>query len=118
MDSEDPGGAGGALAWLDRADPMGRDAPGWPRLLVENRAYSSRVFRKLHLEVAVRQDGLEVLHCVWYPRPQFDLPILSVDVVASAGRVSLALVDPCPVSPDLSLPPPYAAPVRCAGGWG
>ena len=41
---------------------------GYPRLLVENRVYSSRVFRKLHLEVAHRQDGLQVLHMVLYPR--------------------------------------------------
>ena len=26
---------------------------------VENRAYWSRAFRKLHIEVAVRQDGLQ-----------------------------------------------------------
>jgi hypothetical protein len=41
---------------------------GYPRLLIENRIYSSRVFRKLHLEVAVRQDGLQVLHMVFFPR--------------------------------------------------
>ncbi len=38
------------------------------RAQIENRVYSSRVFRKLHLEVAVRQDGLQVLHIVLYPR--------------------------------------------------
>ena len=27
---------------------------------IENRAYFSRAFRKLHIEVAARQDGLEV----------------------------------------------------------
>jgi phycocyanobilin:ferredoxin oxidoreductase len=37
-------------------------------LLIENRVYSSRVFRKLHLEVAHRQDGLQVLHMVLFPR--------------------------------------------------
>jgi hypothetical protein len=36
--------------------------------MVENRIYSSRVFRKLHLEVAWRQDGLQVLHGVFFPR--------------------------------------------------
>ena len=41
---------------------------GYPRLLIENRVYSSRVFRKLHLELAVRQDGLQFLHLVFYPR--------------------------------------------------
>lgn len=56
-----------------------------------------------------------MLHCVLYPRLTFDLPILSMDIVANAGRVSLAIVDPCPVSPNLQLPPFYAGPVRCLG---
>jgi hypothetical protein len=29
-------------------------------LQIENRAYWSRAFRKLHIEVATRQDGLQV----------------------------------------------------------
>jgi hypothetical protein len=57
---------------------------------------------------------LQVLHCVMYPRLQYDLPILSMDLVANDGRVSLAIVDPCPVSATLELPPFYDAPVR----WG
>lgn len=47
--------------------PIRKPRPILP-LQVENRVYCSRVFRKLHLEVAVRQDGLEVLHMVLYPR--------------------------------------------------
>lgn len=47
-----------------------------------------------------------------YPRVNFDLPILSMDVVANQGRVSLAIVDPCPVTPNLELPPFYEQPVR------
>lgn len=79
--------------------------PGWPRLQVENRAYRSRVFRKMHLEVAYRQDGLEVLHMVAYPHPQFDVPILSLDIVGVNDQVSLAIVDVCPVTLDRSIPP-------------
>lgn len=41
---------------------------GYPRLMIENRIYSSRVFRKLHLEIATRQDGLQVMHMVLFPR--------------------------------------------------
>ncbi len=40
----------------------------YPRLTLENRVYCSRVFRKLHVEVGIRQDGLQVLHVVLYPR--------------------------------------------------
>ena len=48
-----------------------------------------------------------------FPRLTFELPILSMDIVATAGgRVSLAIVDPCPVTPDLRLPPFYEQPVR------
>lgn len=59
--------------------------PRYPRLLLENRIYSSRVFRKLHLEVGLRQDGLQVLHAVLYPRYAIDLPILAMDLVVAKG---------------------------------
>ncbi|KAG7668407.1 hypothetical protein Ndes2526B_g00872 [Nannochloris sp. 'desiccata'] len=105
MDSLDPGNSKELPHQLP--DPANKDDPAWPRLQVENRAYSSYVFRKLHLEVAVRQDGLQVVHCVMYPRPEFDLPILSMDLVANGDRVTLAIIDPCPVTGNLSLPPFY-----------
>ena len=53
--------------YVDIPDPQ-KGEEGYPRLMVENRMYSSRVFRKLHLEVAWRQDGLQVMHGVLYPR--------------------------------------------------
>ena len=105
------------------------------RLVVENRVYSSAVFRKIHLELALRGDGLQVLHCVLFPRLEFDLPILSMDLVAAPlpptpktsssssssssdpaslqppllpdSVVSLAIIDPCPARLDGSLPEPY-----------
>lgn len=103
------------------------------RLVVENRVYSSTVFRKIHLELALRGDGLQVLHCVLFPRLEFDLPILSMDLVAAPpppapktssspssdpaspqpppplpdSVVSLAIIDPCPARLDGSLPDPY-----------
>jgi phycocyanobilin:ferredoxin oxidoreductase len=59
--------------------------------------------------------SVQVLHCVLYPRLEYDLPILSVDMVGSAatGRISLAIADPCPAAMDRSLPPAYAETVRC-----
>lgn len=77
------------------------------RLQVENVAYCTRVFRKMHIEVAAREDGLQVFHSVVYPRVQYDLPILSMDLVAKDERVSLAIADPCPVTPGLDLPRSY-----------
>jgi phycocyanobilin:ferredoxin oxidoreductase len=105
MDSLDPGNSKELPHQLP--DPVDKEDPAYPRLQVENRAYSSYAFRKLHLEVAVRQDGLQVVHCVMYPKPEFDLPILSLDLVANGDRVSLAIIDPCPVTGNLSLPPFY-----------
>jgi len=95
------------------------------RLVVENRVYSSKAFRKIHLELAARGDGLQVLHCVLFPRLSLPggLPILSMDIVAApapssgsnkgdngheiGSNISLAIVDPCPAKLDLSLPQPY-----------
>ena len=127
-----------------------RSEPGWPALRLENRVYSSRVFRKLHMELGVRQDGLQVaashaqcvicskacqhhvfrkwicpasatasarapiwctvvrgghaclvaptacasacqpmqvLHCVMFPRREYELPIFGLDVVARGDKV-------------------------------
>jgi hypothetical protein len=47
-----------------------------------------------------------------YPNLDFDLPILSMDVVANNGRVSLAIIDPCPTSPNLQLPPVFESSVK------
>jgi len=55
LDSLDPDPEPGA----EQGD-LEKGGSGYPRLRIENRCYQSRVFRKLHLEVAVRQDGLEV----------------------------------------------------------
>ena len=101
------------LDWCDSMDPE-RELEGWsdgdipdpskgeegyPRLLIENRIYCSRVFRKMHIEVAWRQDGLHILHLVLFPRVKFDLPIFCMDlVVSSGGRVTLAIVDSSPVT--------------------
>jgi hypothetical protein len=45
-------------------------------------------------------------------RYEFDLPILAFDLVLAADTVSLAIIDPCPVSSNLRLAPHYAAVVQ------
>jgi phycocyanobilin:ferredoxin oxidoreductase len=109
MDSLDPEGNTPVSYMLP--DP-GHGDPAWPRLQVENRAYSSCAFRKLHMEVAARQDGLQVLHCVMYPHLTFDLPLLSMDLVTNEGRVTFAIIDPCPSSLGRVLPPYYPAAIN------
>ena len=45
------------------------------------------------------------MHCVLYPQLEYDLPILSLDMVGNEkGEVSLAIVDPCPCVLDGRIP--------------
>lgn len=59
IDSLDPKGKYGSWSHQDLVPPR-KGSKGWPRLQIENRCYHSRVFRKLHMEIAHRQDNLEV----------------------------------------------------------
>ncbi len=59
LDSLDPERTAGMWGYTDIQPPEKGD-PRWPRMQIENRCYQSRVFRKLHIELAHRQDGLQV----------------------------------------------------------
>ena len=50
---------------------------------------------------------MQVMHCVMYPNMEYDLPILSFDMVGRNGLVSLACIDACPVAMDRSLSDVY-----------
>lgn len=77
------------------------------RLTIENHCYQTPQFRKLHLELAKVGKNLDILHCVMFPKVNFNLPIFGVDVVAGPRGISAAIVDLSPVSPSRSLPPLY-----------
>lgn len=77
------------------------------RLVIQNYCYQTPQFRKLHLELARIGKNLDILHCVMFPRPNFRLPILGIDIVAGRGQISAAIVDLSPVSSDRSLPIAY-----------
>jgi len=79
------------------------------RLFIENRCFQTPQFRKLHLELAQVGNGLDILHCVMFPRPEYHLPIFGADLVGSRGGISAAIADLSPVSSDRSLPSPYHA---------
>ena len=68
------------------------------RLVIQNYCYQTPQFRKLHLELARIGKSLDILHCVMFPRPNFRLPILGIDIVAGRGQISAAIVDLSPVS--------------------
>ena len=50
-----------------------------------------------------------------YPQLDFDLPIVSMDLVMKDGRASLGIIDPCPVAMDRSLPSAYNQIARHVG---
>lgn len=77
------------------------------RLTIQNCCYQTLHFRKLHLELARVGDALDILHCVMFPHPCFNLPIFGVDIVAVKGNITAAIVDLSPVSADGSLPANY-----------
>jgi phycocyanobilin:ferredoxin oxidoreductase len=78
------------------------------RLVIENHCYQTPQFRKLHLELAQVSNGLDILHCVMFPKPEYALPIFGTDLVGtqSAG-ISAAIADLSPISSDRSLPDRY-----------
>lgn len=93
MDSLDKDRAVGGWSYLDLPDPA-KGQEGYPRLLIENRAYASRVFRKLHMELAHRQDGMQVSAC----RRRHALHNAALGWRSSALRIHVAqpqVIRPC-----------------------
>jgi phycocyanobilin:ferredoxin oxidoreductase len=76
-------------------------------LFIHNEVHRCRGLRKLHLETARLGAGLQILHCVLFPDPCYDLPVFGADIVAGRGVVSAAIVDLSPVGE--TLPPPVEA---------
>lgn len=77
------------------------------KLIIENRCYQTTQFRKLHLELARVGDRLDILHCVMFPRSNYDLPIFGVDLVGSKAGIGAAIVDLSPVNRDRVLSKSY-----------
>ena len=65
-------------------------------LNIDNEMYSCKGLRKVHLELATL-GPLDILHCIWYPEPEYDLPIFGADIVANKNIVSAAMTDLSPV---------------------
>jgi phycocyanobilin:ferredoxin oxidoreductase len=78
------------------------------KLVIENLCYQAPQFRKLHLELAQVGNGLDILHCVMFPNPEYDLPIFGADIVGGrGGAISAAIADLSPVNAERSLPVRY-----------
>tara|TARA_Y100000589_G_scaffold11339_1_gene9379 strand:+ start:539 stop:1267 length:729 start_codon:yes stop_codon:yes gene_type:complete len=68
------------------------------KFYIENQFHKAKGFRKLHVEIAQFSGNLNILHCVFFPDPLFDLPIFGLDLVKVNKLVSAAIVDLSPVS--------------------
>ncbi len=77
------------------------------KLTIDNRCYQTPQFRKLHLELAKVGANLDILHCVMFPRPDYDLPMFGTDLVGGRGQISMAIADLSPVGADHQLPAGY-----------
>ncbi len=77
------------------------------KLTIENKCYQTPQFRKIHLELAKLGKGLDILHCVMFPRPNYNLPMFGCDLVAGKGQISAAIADLSPVNPNRTLPESY-----------
>ena len=97
------------------------------RLFIHNELRRCRGLRKLHLETARLGAGLQILHCVFFPDPRFDLPVFGADIVAGPAGVSAAIADLSPTNGTLpagivaglaALPRHPYGQVRELPGWG
>ena len=65
---------------------------------IENEFHKAKGFRKLHIEIAEFSKKLQILHCVFFPDPKYDIPIFGMDLVKTNEIVSAAIVDLSPTS--------------------
>lgn len=79
------------------------------KLTIENRCYQSPQFRKMHLELAKVGNMLDILHCVMFPRPEYDIPMFGCDLVGARGQISAAIADLSPVNLEHTLPESYTS---------
>ncbi len=70
-------------------------------VFIENELHSCVGIRKFHLEIAVIGNDLQILHCILFPDPKFNIPIFGADIVVSSLSVSAAIMDLSPVTGDL-----------------
>ncbi len=70
-------------------------------LFILNEFYQAKGFRKIHLEVAKLGKTLQILHCVFFPDPRYELPIFGADLVVNSNNISAAIVDLSPVGKHL-----------------
>ena len=69
---------------------------------IENQFHKAKGFRKLHVEIAEFSNSLKILHVVFFPDPNFNIPIFGLDLVKVNGIITAAIVDLSPVSSSIN----------------
>ena len=70
---------------------------------IENQFHKAKGFRKLHVEIAEFSSNLKILHCVFFPDPNYNIPIFGLDLVKVNDIITAAIVDLSPVSSSTNL---------------
>ena len=76
--------------------------PGYPEIFhndvhIVNEMWKCPQLRKIHIETGETKH-LEVLHCVLYPYPEYNLPIFGCDIVDNGKIITAAIADVSPVT--------------------
>ena len=69
---------------------------------IENQFHKAKGFRKLHVEIAEFSNSLKILHVVFFPDPNFNIPIFGLDLVKVNEIITAAIVDLSPVSSSIN----------------
>ena len=69
---------------------------------IENQFHKAKGFRKLHVEIAEFSNSLKILHVVFFPDPNFNIPIFGLDLVKDNELITAAIVDLSPVSNSIN----------------
>jgi 15,16-dihydrobiliverdin:ferredoxin oxidoreductase len=64
---------------------------------IVNVCASSKEYRKIRMTYYDAGDNTQVFNAVWYPDPEYDLPILGIDILAFNRKKYLAIVDFQPI---------------------
>jgi phycocyanobilin:ferredoxin oxidoreductase len=59
------------------------------------------------MELAKVGQMLDILHCVMFPHPEYDLPMFGCDLVGGRGQISAAIADLSPLGMSGTLPSTY-----------
>jgi hypothetical protein len=67
---------------------------------IVNLCASSKEYRKIRMTYYDAGDNTQVFNAVWYPDPQYNLPVLGIDLLAFNRKKYLAIVDFQPIHED------------------